>query len=718
MAKDSKAKAKRGPATAAQSVLPAESMSTARKIAWWSLLAMIFVVPIAMGNFTWLPGVKLPITYDQFDIVKVFFQRVLGLIALGAWSWDLLVRGGKVRRTPVDWLILAFLVWVALTTVFSIHIPTSIFGKYRRFEGLLSFINYAVIYFLVLQFADRPSRVKSLAMSLFWSSFVVAGYGVLQAVGLDPIKWGALPFEQFRPFSTYGNPDLLGGFLMFSLPVALGLALTEKKLWMRVVYWVGFAMNAYVWVVAFTRGAWIGGAVGLVILAFIAWRNTAKLTVVDYSFAGLTGAIGAAAIIKSLANPNEVMNFGKRFASILQFEAGSGKTRTEIWHAAIDAIKARPVFGFGADTFRLVFPKYKPFGYVKDAGYLSVADNVHDYPLQLAAGIGILGMLLMYGVFGWAAVRSAPLVFKRTNDPNRILLGAFWAAAAGYLVQLMFGLSVTGNTFLLWAAMAVVLAPTASIVTFKAPSWGMAVGALLLVLAALGIGYQFVLIQADHAYLLARVVYQGPERTTAAIEAAALNPWSDSYRAEVGLAYTDEVLANVNAASQAQQQGQDPAPYVAAAKDKLGLAELSLLDTIRFVPAEYDNYVFLSNLYNLAGQMFDPRFYTNAIKTARDGIAVEPYGPAIRVQLARALIATGQVDQAIKELEFAVSLDPVYSEASLTLAQEYQKTGRIADGIKVLKALETVNPGQAGVADTLKALEASLSAIPSVTTTP
>ena len=711
MAKASKTKKRNGAAVTAAAVLPAESMSTARKIAWWSLLAMVFLVPVAMGNFTWL-GFRLPLTYDQFDIVKVFFQRVLGLIALGAWSWDLLSHGGKIRRTPVDWLILAFLAWVALTTVFSIHIPTSIFGKYRRFEGLLSFINYAVIYFLVLQFADRPSRVKALAISLFSSSVVVAGYGILQATGLDPIKWGTLPFEQFRPFSTYGNPDLLGGYLMFSLPIALGLALTENEMWKRVVYWVGFGMNAYVWVVAFTRGAWIGGAVGLVILGIIAWRNSAKLNAIDYSFAGMTGVIGIAAIIRSLSNPNEVMNFGKRFASILQFDAGSGKTRTEIWQAAIDAIKARPVFGFGADTFRLVFPKYKPIEYVKDAGYLSVADNVHDYPLQLAAGIGVFGMLLMYGVFVWAAVRSAPLVFKRTTDPKRILLGAFWAACAGYLVQLMFGLSVTGNTFLLWTAMAVVLAPTATLVEFKAPSWGMFAGAALLILAAMGVGYQVVLIQADNAYLLARVVLQGPERTASAIRAAKLNPYSDSYRAEVGLAYTDELLANVNAAQQAQTQGQDPATYVAAAKDKLGLAERSLLNTIRFVEPEYDNYVFLANLYNLAGQMFDARFYTDAIKWAKQGTVVEPYGPAIRVQLARALVSTGKNADAIKELEYAVKMDPTYAEAALMLAEQYQKRGRSADAIRVLKTTETLKPAQAGVAEQLARLEASATTAP------
>ncbi len=91
-------------------------MSLARKIAWWSLLAMVFVVPVAMSNATWLSRigfpVTLPFTYDQFDIMKVFFQRVLTLVALGAWSWDMLTKGGKIRRTPVDWLILAFLAWV------------------------------------------------------------------------------------------------------------------------------------------------------------------------------------------------------------------------------------------------------------------------------------------------------------------------------------------------------------------------------------------------------------------------------------------------------------------------------------------------------------------------------------------------------------------------------------------------------------------------------
>ena len=169
---------------------PRPDMSLARKIAWWSLLAMVFIVPIAMSNFTWLGGQHAahlrPVRHRQG--VRPARLRRSSRSPRGAGTSS--CEGGKIRRTPVDWLILAFLAWVALTTVTVDPPATAFFGKYRRFEGLLSFINYAVIYFLVLQFADRPSRVRTLAQTLFWSGVVVAGYGVLQCVGVDPVQVG------------------------------------------------------------------------------------------------------------------------------------------------------------------------------------------------------------------------------------------------------------------------------------------------------------------------------------------------------------------------------------------------------------------------------------------------------------------------------------------------------------------------------------------------
>ncbi|HET6495059.1 MAG TPA: O-antigen ligase family protein, partial [Thermoleophilia bacterium] len=521
----------------------------------------------------------------------------------------------------------------------------------------------------------------------------------LQFIGWDPMTWASLPFEANRAFSTYGNPDLLGGFLIFSVVVALGLALAEDDLVWRMVYWVGFGLNGLVLIVAFTRGAWIGGAVGVVLVGVVAWRHWARMRRLDWIPAGISAALGVGVIWRSLSSPNDVMNFGKRLASIFEFGGGSGQTRTEIWQASFAAIKERPILGWGADTFRLVFPRFKPVEYVRDAGGGSVADNAHNYPLQLAVGVGIPGMLMLYGIFVWAGVRSFRTVFGRSSDPQRIVRGAFWAAAAGYLVQLFVGLSVTGTTFLLWASLGVVLAPTARVLEVRAPRWGTVAAALVLALAALGIGYQVLPIAADNAYLTAR---GDPE---AARRAVRLNPLTGIYRAEVGLSSAVEMMGYLDAGRRAQEAGEDTSQYAAAFKKSFLAAEAGLKDAIAFQPDEYDNYVALADLYNTAGQALDKRYYDAAIAVARQGLAISPYGTVIRLRLARAYLATGQEAKAVEELEYVVSIDPHDAEAVMGLAGAYAQQKRFAEALAVLRDFEARVPGQPGIADAIRELE-------------
>ena len=685
----------------------AERLHGGLRIAWWAILAMVFVVPIAISNLTFL-GVKTPLTSDSFDVVKMSLERMFTLVAVGAWAWHVLRRGGKIRRTPVDWLILAFLAWVALTTITSINWPTALFGKPRRYEGLLSFINYAVIYFLVLQLADDAARVRRIAQTLFWSSVVVSAYGVLQFVGVDPVKWGTLPFEANRAFSTYGNPDLLGGFLIFSVTVALGLALLEPRLGWRLVYWVGFGLNGLTLIVAFTRGAWIGGAVSLVLLGVIAWRQRVRLRRLDWVPAGLSAAVGVAVIGRSLSNSNQVLNFGKRLASIFQLGSGSGQTRSEIWQAAFSAIKERPVLGWGADTFRLVFPKFKPVEYVRDAGGTSVADNAHDYPLQLATGIGIPGMLMFYGIFAWAGVRSFRVVFGRSGDAGRIILGAFWAAAVGYLVQLLFGLSVTGTTFLLWAALGVALVPSARTVTVKAPKWGTGAAVVICAMCALGIGFQGTVLLADHAYMQSQIATTYSARVAAMRQAVRLNPYNQTYLNALGLVYLSDMKGYLQAGAEAKKRGEDLTPYAEGVRTSFANAESAFKDAIAFVPDEYDNYVSLADLYNLAGGALDKSLYQSAIAVAEQGLEVEPFGTAIRMQLAQSLLATGKTAAAVKVLEYCVRIDPTGGDAALMLANVYQQQGKTTEALAVLKAVDALAPGQPGVAEAIQQLEASL----------
>ncbi|MBE0418010.1 MAG: O-antigen ligase family protein [Coriobacteriia bacterium] len=699
MAKSGKGRQKDAPSR--RSVAPAAPpMSTAQRVAWVALHVLVFSVPLAMGNWTWLPGVTMPFTFDQFDIVKVFAQRGVTLVAFAAWAFHILVNGGTVRRTKVDYLILVVLGWIALSTVFSVQVPTAVFGKYRRFEGLISFVNYATMYFLAVQFLDRVSRVRSLARTLFFSGTLVSFYGVLQYLGIDPLTWGRLPFEPNRAFSTYGNPDLLGGFLVIALPVALGLALSEKDYRWRIGYWAGFLLTMVCWIVAFTRGAWIGGAVALIVLGIAAWRMRTKLTMVDWSFSGGIAALSALVVVRSLASEHAVLNVWKRLVSIFDFGSGSALTRFQIWDAAWRATLDRPVFGFGPDTFRLVFPGYKPVEYVQVAGHISVADNVHNYFLQLATAIGIPGMLLLYGLFAAVAVLSFRTAFVRPEsdtDNARLIVSAFWAAAVGYVVHLTFGISVTGSTFLLWIAMAALMAPGVRTVEVRAPSWGtIAAGAVIVVVAIASAG-NIVYVRADNHYLKSRLGGSYEQRLTHAEASVRLNPYNDMYRAEVGVVYSDAFRSLLQQARNEQEAGGDPGPALEQAERVFRLAEASLLETIAFIPREYDNYLFVTNLYNLAGETLSGRYYADAIEWARKGIEVSEFGPGIRFQYAVALSGTGDLEAAERELLAAMEMDQRYVEPRFLLGDIYLRQGDAAAALEQLERVRELEPGYPGI---------------------
>ena len=63
--------------------------------------------------------------------------------------------------------------------------------------------------------------------SLMASTAIVSVYAIVQFLGMDPLRWGGATFELDRVFSTLGNPDVLGGFLVFGLAIGPALALIE-----------------------------------------------------------------------------------------------------------------------------------------------------------------------------------------------------------------------------------------------------------------------------------------------------------------------------------------------------------------------------------------------------------------------------------------------------------------------------------------------------------
>jgi tetratricopeptide (TPR) repeat protein len=471
---------------------------------------------------------------------------------------------------------------------------------------------------------------------------------------------------------------------------------------------VGFGLNGLALIVSFTRGAWIGAVLSIVLLGIMAWRQRITLRRIDWIPAGVCGLAGIGLLVRSLSSAAAETNFIERLSSIFQFSSGSGQTRTEIWRAAGAAIKDRPLFGWGADNFTFAFSRFKPVEYLRDAGASSGADNAHNYPLHLASGVGILGAVLFYAILGWAGVRSFRTVFGRSGESGRMIIGAFWAASAGYLVHLLSGISVPGITFLLWITLALVLAPSARTIEVKAFRWGTVVAATIILVTCAAIAGQAIALAADGAYLDSKDVFSRTlaQREAAALRALELDPYNPDYRTALASARFDQVATDVGAVLWAREHGEDPIPYVDALKQSFAESESAYEDAIEFTPYEYANYVNLASLYNSAAPVLGEDLFQSALGVVARGLEVMPLGTAIRVQLAKALLGTGREAEAVETLEYCLQLDQRDGSAALALAGIYHEQCRTAEALTLLRSVEALAPGQAGVAGTIEALEA------------
>jgi Tfp pilus assembly protein PilF len=381
----------------------------------------------------------------------------------------------------------------------------------------------------------------------------------------------------------------------------------------------------------------------------------------------------------------------------------------------MSAIAQRPVAGFGADTFRLVFPAHKSAAYVRDAGYLSVADNAHSYPLHLAAGVGIPGTVLLYALFAWVGIRAARGIFGRRRGKashmleardRRVLLGV-WAGCLGYLTSLLFGISVPGTTFVLWTFIGILLAPVAVVSEIRTRRWARAGAACVAAVGIAVIAFAAASLYADHAYSSSVHARSLRTRVDAAGKAAQFDPFNGVYRTHVGLVYMDVFAQAVRQAAQAEAAGQDSEALRTIARRAFLDAATALRGAIEFTPPENDNHVALAALYNLGGNAFrDTAYFEQAMAAAHAGIAVSPLAPALHYQLAWAYSGLNARPRAIEELEYAVALDPGFAEAAIRLAELHADDGNHEKALAVLRSVT----GSAATSDSVASATARIEA--------
>jgi O-antigen ligase len=352
-----------------------------RRIAWVLLLLFAFSIP-------WEYSLDLGEPLGNI-------ARIVGLVLLLA-AIPAVLQTRRIRTPgPMQWLVMAFYLWFCCSYFWTIE-PLATLEKMR------GYFQEMMIVWLVWEFAERPSDLRSLLRAFVAGSWVLALLTLANFTSAE-----AIAADQIRFVAEGQDPNDVARFLDLGIPLA-ALLINSERQWKWRLLAFGYLPLALVAVIlTASRGGFLAAIIALTGCVLLLARSHGKRV--------LAGTLALPLLAAGLwfLIPHETF---ERLATIpSQLQGGDLNQRWNIWVAGWHAFARAPLVGTGAGSF------------VSAAGTNPI-DTAHNSVLSIAVGGGLCALCLAAGIVALAA-RSA----LQTRGPLFIALSTsllLWAIAS------------------------------------------------------------------------------------------------------------------------------------------------------------------------------------------------------------------------------------------------------------------------------------------------
>jgi O-Antigen ligase len=322
-----------------------------------------------------------------------------------------------VRRSALMGLVSLTLASLALSTALSSNPALSFYGTRWRQYGALT--QAAVLIFAwVLSTQTRRIGAATVLRAVSAAGALTALYGIAQYLGWDPIippatyHIGEGVWTIVRPPSTLGYVSYFATWLLFVIFLSLALPGRLAR--------TCTALALIAMLLTGTRAAFLGVAVGAAVWIF--WRGLR----LPRRAAGVAGAALLALFVLYLSPLGQPLRSRARWFA----EDPWGGARLLLWRDSLRMGLARPMAGYGPETFRAAFPHYESVALAR--AYPDFAhESPHNIFLDALVGQGIAGVLLLAA---WCALGLAAAWKIRRQHPD-LAAGLAAALAAGIVSQ-------------------------------------------------------------------------------------------------------------------------------------------------------------------------------------------------------------------------------------------------------------------------------------------
>lgn len=359
-------------------------------------------------------------------------EDVLLLVVAFSWFAKTAVNKelGLTLKTPLNRPIMLYIAVHAIATL--VGYATGTVSGLGGFFYVLKYVEYFVVYYMVVNnLTDRPQAWR-LVIAAFLTAVIVSLIGAAQIPSGQRVS---APFE-----GQEGEPNTLGGYLLFMMAVAGGIALETTRLRVRVVCLALIALMGLPFIYTLSRTSFLGVPFVLAGLTLLSTRRR---------------LMGGVMLLVIVTSPLVVVLLPKPVVSriLYTFEPEAGQATVRLGRVAFDPSTSarfvsmqqalegwakRPILGYGVTGFGFM-----------DAQYF-----------RTLVETGVIGLAIFLWLV-WSTFRSGVTSFRTlTNPEERGLALGFVAGLLGLLVH-----AIGANTFIIvrvmepfWFFAAVVIA--------------------------------------------------------------------------------------------------------------------------------------------------------------------------------------------------------------------------------------------------------------------
>ncbi len=341
-------------------------------------------------------------TYDS-AMVKVTELQMFGTLLIVLWLCKIFESGRWPFNKSQTLTVLPFLLILASGIISFIQSPLP-WGSFDFFVRRVVYIGIALITVAEITSLEDFRRVirwllAALSICVLYGLIQFIDYnffpGGPPSMGIDKFVWRGA----FGPriFSTFGNPNFFGNYLVIFVPLMLALFLKSKQFFLLPlivlslfnIYWTG------------SKGPAMGLIGGTAVFSYLLIRffvTSKKIRTVIFSTALIIVLILGGYIYLRVFKQGSIHSFTFRMFT---------------WLSTWEMVKEKPVLGNGIGTFWVLYPSYRrPAIFHIEGKHNTETDHAENEHLEVWMDEGLVGM----GLWIWLILVTSVGIYKALDQ--------------------------------------------------------------------------------------------------------------------------------------------------------------------------------------------------------------------------------------------------------------------------------------------------------------